>query len=507
VLLLVATAPARWPGSVDSMAVRAAAALAAVLVIAAALVALTHGQSGDDAAPDVGRLNIVFVLADDLRTNDLRYMPNVRRLARDGTSFPNLIVTDSRCCPSRASILTGRYPHNTKVYANAKGNGVFVSHGNDKETFAVALERTGYRTALFGKYLNDYGAGDFASRKGGGVPPGWTDWAASSNAYRGFEYTLNVDGTLRQYGSEPKDYVTDVLRGLGADLIDEAHDDGRPFFLGVSTFTPHLPAVPAPRHANLRPNLRAPRGPSFNVAVKHPPRWLAKVNRIGRREKRALDRRQRFRVRSLASIDEMVGALRKRLEQRDLTGSTVFVFGSDNGFHLGEHQQSYGKFTAFDADIRVPLIAAGPGVAAGRTVDALAQGTDLAPTFIDIAGAEAVVPPDGRSLWPLMRGEPVPADWRTDALVEHLQARSPAKPDQQRKQTGSPPSYRSLRTADTTYVEYRTGEREFYDRSTDPHELHNTYDDLSATQRRGLHMRLRRLAGCTGADECTAKSP
>ena len=490
---------------------RAAAVLAgALLVLPVGLLALRDDDSGggrEAQAVKPNRLNVVYVLADDLRTDDLRFMPAVQRLAREGTSLPNFIVTDSRCCPSRASLLTGRYPHNTRVFANAKGNGVFVANGNHKETVAVALEEAGYRTALFGKYLNDYGHGESARRKGGRVPPGWTDWAASSNAYDGFGYTLNVDGKPRRYGNEPEDYVTDVLRGLGADLIHDAARDGRPFFLSVATFTPHLPANPAPRHAHLHRGLRAPRGPSFNVRVKNPPRWLAKVKRIGPRERRELDRRQRFRVRSLASIDEMVGALRAQLERLRLSDSTVFVFGSDNGFHLGEHRQSYGKFTAFDSDIRVPLVVAGPGVRAGRTVDALVQGTDLAPTFIDIAGAEEVVPADGRSLWPILRGSAVPDDWRSDTLVEHLQARAPAKPDQQRKQTGSPPSYRALRTAGETYVEYVTGEREFYDRSTDPHEMRNVYADLSRAQRRDMRTRLRRLAGCAGARQCATRSP
>jgi len=103
------------------------------------------------------RPNIVFVLTDDLSWNLVQYMPNVLAMQQEGTTFTRYFVTDSLCCPSRSSIFTGRFPHTTGVYTNNQRDGGyagFLSHGNEPLTFAVALQRGGYLTAMMGKYLN-----------------------------------------------------------------------------------------------------------------------------------------------------------------------------------------------------------------------------------------------------------------------------------------------------------------------------------------------------------------
>ena len=121
----------------------------------------------DDAAPvSVGALtrtnpDVVVILTDDQRTDTLLSMPSVRRLLVDrGTRFTEAHVPNSLCCPSRSTILTGLYSHDTGVWTNGGPNGgwlAFVKHGNEKRTIAVNLQRAGYRTALIGKYLNAYG--------------------------------------------------------------------------------------------------------------------------------------------------------------------------------------------------------------------------------------------------------------------------------------------------------------------------------------------------------------
>jgi arylsulfatase A-like enzyme len=476
-----------------------------VLVLAVAGCGATAGKSRQ-AAADLTRPNIVFVLTDDLRSDDLQYLPNVLELSREGTYFLNNIVADSRCCPSRATIFTGQLPHNTGVYTNSPprgGNSAFVKHGGVQRTFAITLRNMGYRTALFGKYINGYGAGN------GGIPPGWTDWAATARAYTGFDYTLNVDGTPRQYGEQPQDYMTDVLADMGERFLQDSVLDPRPFFLELSTFAPHLPAVPAPRHVGLVPKLKAPRGPAFNKPVTDAPQWLASRTPISHPARDEIDARYRNRVRSLVAVDEMIGRVRDRLETLGLASNTIFVFSSDNGFHLGDHRLLPGKMTAFDVDIRVPLIVAGPGVPAGGTVEALTQNTDFAPTFEELAGAQPSATVDGRSLVGLMHGEPVPADWRAGAVIEHLgEAKAKAKdPDAQSNAAGNPPTYFSLRTATGTYVEYRNGEREFYDRTQDPYEQANVYDRLTGTQQRSLSVALASLLTCDGPAQCATATP
>lgn len=444
--------------------------------------------------PLARRPNIVFVLTDDLSTDLLEFMPHVRALRRAGTSFSRYIVSASLCCPSRASILTGRLPHNTGVFTNVAPDGgfrAFVTAGNHRSTFAVALRRHGYRTALLGKYLNGYRADQ------GGVPRGWTDWSGTGKGYQGFDYTLDQDGTPVSYGSAPTDYLTDVLAYQGRTFIDRAAIDGRPFLLEVSTFAPHRPAVPAPRDAALFGDLRAPRGPAFNRANRDAAAWLANRPRRPARLLANIDRRYRQRARSVVAVDELVGSLRRELEAAGEADDTFFVFSSDNGYHMGEHRLLPGKLTAFDSDVRVPLIVAGPGVAAGATVDALVQNTDLAPTFTALAGAKPL-PADGRSLVGLLRGEGAPG-WRQAAIVEHRHAeRAAADPDRQSAASGQPPDYVALRTADATYVEYANGDREYYDDRADPAQRSNVYDRLTAAQRDALHRELQRLAHCAG---------
>ena len=183
------------------------------------------------------------------------------------------------------------------------------------------------------------------------------------------------------------------------------------------------------------------------------------------------------------------------------------MFGSDNGYHMDEHRLLPGKLTAFETDIRVPFIVRGPGVPAGRKVDALVQNTDMAPTFEALAGAlprEGVDGPDGRSLAGIIKGGPVPLDWRDLALVEHTHtARAANDPDEQTPSSGDPPSYVALRSRTATYVEYHDGEREYYDLRTDPEQLFNAYGQLSAAERARLSARLRALTTCRGAAQCS----
>src|SRR5688500_7458326 len=103
--------------------------------------------------------NIVFILADDMRKDDLKYMPKTRSVLKTkGMSFSNAFVSNALCCPSRATILRGQYAHNTGVWSNKGSRGgwkAYSSNGNEKDNMATRLDAAGYRTGLFGKYLNE----------------------------------------------------------------------------------------------------------------------------------------------------------------------------------------------------------------------------------------------------------------------------------------------------------------------------------------------------------------
>ncbi len=456
--------------------------------------ALPPGGPGAETRP-----NIVYVLADDLSWDLLRYMPQVRRMQRDGMTFRQFIVSDSLCCSSRATILTGAYPHNTQVLSNTRPEGgywAFRKYGALKRSVAIALQRAGYRTALMGKYLNGYQP--FRT----GPDPGWDEWLGSSRGYGGFGYKLSDNGRAVLAGHRPRDYLTDLIARRAAGFIRRSA--GRhPFFITVAPYTPHAPSVPAPRHRRMFRGLRLPRGAAFNARTTDPPTWLGQRPPLTDARKELLRRNRRMRARSVQAIDEMIGRIRAALRKAGVARNTFLVFGSDNGYHLGEHRLMAGKRTAFDHDVRVPLIVVGPGVRAGGATSAVTGTIDLAPTFEAWARAPADPRRDGRSLTALLDGGRPPKRWRRALLIEHTDPGAVAgDPDIQGWAQGMPSSYTALRTRHTTYVEYANGDREFYDRRRDPGELHNRAHRLTRARRAALSAALARNRHCRGAADC-----
>src|SRR3954470_23631746 len=214
--------------------------LLALLATAAAPVAAATADSHGGARARAARPNIVLVMTDDQSTDLVPYMPQVLRMQREGATFSRYFVTDSLCCPSRASMLTGRYPHDTGVLNNTAPLGGFDSflfHGDERHTYATSLHAAGYRTAYLGKYLNGYRP---RSRH---VPRGWSTWVGFGNAYSGFDYTMDINGRIARRGTDPEYYVTDVLARRSVRFIDQAAKAKvkRPFLLAIAPFAPHHP--------------------------------------------------------------------------------------------------------------------------------------------------------------------------------------------------------------------------------------------------------------------------
>jgi N-acetylglucosamine-6-sulfatase len=487
----------------------------------ATAVACTSGQPVSVAAgqsstpPSPSRPNIVFVLTDDLSNNLLPYMPHVQELAKQGMSFTNFVVSDSLCCPSRASIFTGNYPHSTGIFINHGSTGGFFEfqrRGEDKHTFAIPIQARGYRTAFMGKYLNEYTAtypaptalGDWTPPQATYVPPGWEQWDAVGNGYAQYNYLLNHDHHVKAHAHLPKEYLNSVLQSYGTTFISNSAAQHKPFFLEVASFTPHTPNTPAPRDVGTFPGLTAPQDPSFGKAPVDAPSWLANRGARIPFTKSGLDlmnNRFRQRVEAVQSVDRMVGALEDKLAFTGQLANTVFVFNSDNGYHDGEHGLYPGKMTAFDTDINVPLIVTGPGIAAGSTNNDLVQNVDLAATFEELTGATPPPTVEGRSIVPLLHGKKVP--WRTLQLVEHEGPdMSPDDPDVQTPQEGNPPTYQAIRSARFTYVHYVDGDTEYYDRLIDPYETDNLAPTLSAARVAQLQAWLTALHECKGGAQC-----
>jgi N-acetylglucosamine-6-sulfatase len=452
------------------------------------------------AAASGERPNIVFILTDDLAWNLVQYMPHVLQMQKDGATFSSYFVTDSLCCPSRSSIFTGRFPHDTGIFRNTGADGgfrAFHSRHQEQATFATALQAAGYRTAMLGKYLNGYEPAKDAPE------PGWNLWAVADNGYPEFNYNLNQDGNIVRYGNQPTDYLTDVASHLAVNFIKQSA--GAPFMIEIATFAPHAPYVPAPRDADAFPGLRAPRTAAFNAAVDaSAPQWLRTAPALSTGDIAKIDADFRRRAQSVQAVDAMIGELQAAVEAIGQERNTYFVFSSDNGYHMGEYRLMPGKMTAFDTDIRVPLIITGPGIAAGLAVSAIAENIDLCPTFSEIGGASVPANVDGLSLLPLLRGQ-TPSEWRKVALVEHHgPVRNLVDPDFPGMRSGNPTTYEAIRGSSWLYVEYADGEREYHDLATDPDELHNTYPALSNEEKASLHATVAAVQSCHDAQACMA---
>jgi N-acetylglucosamine-6-sulfatase len=450
------------------------------------------------------RPNIVFVLTDDLSRNLVRFMPHVVQMERQGESFSHYFVTDSLCCPSRASILTGRFPHDTRVFDNSPPEGgysVFHERREERETFALALRREGYSTALMGKYLNGYKPGSIQEGRAR-VPPGWSEWDVAGNGYPEYGYRMNSDGHVHRYGYRASEYLTDVIAKKGLGFIARAAASRRPFMLELATFAPHGPYTPAPRDYGKFPVLRAPRTPAFNTIGTDEPAWLSRFEALGPSQIASIDAKFRKRAQAVQAVDRMIGEIEAQLRAEGIARDTYVVFSSDNGLHMGEHRLRPGKLTAFDTDIEVPLIVTGPGVPRGRTIAQMTENVDLCPSFEELAGAPVPPSVDGHSLVALLHGRRAHG-WRKEILVEHHgRVYDRGDPDLPTRGSGNPPSYEALRAKRFLYVEYVTGEREFYDLRRDPFELHNIAATLPPARLRRLHRTLLAIEACHGGRSC-----
>lgn len=427
--------------------------------------------------------SIILIVTDDMRYDDLAYMPHALELIGDeGATFTNAFVTQPLCCPSRASILRGQYPHNTLIQANGGADGGFNKFrdwGLEDSTIATWLDGAGYNTVLIGKYLNQYDAETPVY-----VPPGWGEWHALCPENNYYGYAICEPGGVTLYGGDPEDYQTDVLSATAINFINEAE---QPFFLYLTPFAPHGtdggPPDPAPRHADLFPGLQAPRPASFNEAdVSDKPVWiknqLALLTTIQIAD---IDNKHLGRIQAIQAVDETVLSFITTLDATGQLTNTYIIFMSDNGFQLGEHRLKGGKDRPYEESIRIPLLMRGPGITASTVISDLVLNIDLAPTIAEWAGVTPTHTVDGRSLVPLLNG--TATAWRNGFLIE---SDPPSDPD--------PQDFHAIRTACGKYVEYVV-KRERYNLLTDPFEL------ASLTGDGGLSGYLHDLQVCEG-DEC-----
>uniref|UniRef100_A0A3Q3GER4 N-acetylglucosamine-6-sulfatase n=1 Tax=Labrus bergylta TaxID=56723 RepID=A0A3Q3GER4_9LABR len=351
--------------------------------------------------------NIVLILTDDLdiAIGGLSPLTKTKKLIGDaGISFSNAFVASPLCCPSRASILTGKYPHNHHVINNTiEGNCSSTAWQKSEEahTFPAILKNHGYQTFFAGKYLNQYGHSDAGGVEH--VPPGWSYWVGLEKNSKYYNYTLSVDGKAQRHGADySKDYLTDVLANMSLDFLSYK-SNYQPFFMMVSTPAPHSPG---PQLLSTRTDkhwlIRQAKTPMTNSSVQF------------------LDDAFRKRWRTLLSVDDMVEKIVKSLQVRGELNNTYVLFTSDNGYHTGQFSLPLDKRQLYEFDIRVPLMVRGPKIKPNQTSKLLVANVDLGPTILDIAGYDVnKTQMDGMSFLPVMEGKMNSSSWRTDILVEY----------------------------------------------------------------------------------------
>jgi arylsulfatase A-like enzyme len=437
----------RWPRSERRWRRAAALVCVSVLITGSAVVGARRTLAADiGAAP-----NILIILTDDQRAHGtLGVMPKTRRwFAKDGTTFPNAFVTTPLCCPSRASIFTGRYAHNHTVQSNQPGA---EENFDQSTTMQHLLGDGGYRTAIYGKYFNVW---DLSV-----APPEFDRWGIFSphgeSGYTGT--TWNIDGNQRQVDR----YSTDFIRSRGVRFINaQEGNDARPWFLELATFAPHQPSVPKGRFADAPLPAFHP-DPSMSETDRgDKPAYVRARPRVSsRRVHKARDEE----LRCLMSVDQLVGRVFSTLRADAELGNTLAFFLSDNGTLWGAHG-IMGKQTPYLPSIRVPMFMRWPGqVAAGATDRRFAANIDVAPTVLEAAGLPASAAADGRSLLGVWT--------RPRLLTEYWRLKHPS----------DVPTWASIVTRSFQYVEYYSDSgaiifREYYDRREDPWQLTNLLHD------------------------------
>lgn len=505
-----------------------------------------------NVAPVVGgwdRPNVLVLMTDDMRADDLQFMPHARRLiAGAGVDFVNAMAPHPLCCPSRASFFTGLYSHRHQVWSHLEPFG-FASL-DDARTLPVWLRELGYRTRFLGKYLNGYGwqplrDGSPSLRY---VPPGWTDWRASVDAvenppekdgplegstYRYFDTTLNDNGRL-----QPNEgvYQTHLYSRMTQELLRQEARHPQPFFAYVSFTAPHTgtpfeddDVEPVRAADGRRQKLLSPARPDyvrgrFDQQIVRIPGGADRPDRIEDKplhvrvrtplspvEEAALLTNFRQRAEALSIVDDEIANLLEVLERTGELDNTYVLLSSDNGFYLGEHHRRQGKTIPYEPALRVPLLLRGPGIPAGEVRTDPFLTVDMVPTLLEAAGGAAPPGLDGVSLLDVARSGD--RGWDRGVLLDTgpigvprraLQITDPVRVNGRVRETRVSVG---VRTARWTYLEHATGERELYDLRRDPFQWVNLVDRPGyAEVVRLLAAELDRLRDCAGP-QCAAPLP
>ncbi len=508
----------RGIGIRGAIAVCLALAVCLLARLATAPAALAHNQK---------RPNLVLVVTDDqpLATFSPQWMPNTfHRIVDRGTNFTDAVDNSPLCSPSRATLLTGQYNHNNDVLTNTTGYRALHQRHN---VLPVWLQRAGYRTGHFGKFLHHYG-----DVKGLRPAPGWDRWVTLGDRHHYYDYNLSVDGERVHEGHKARDHVTAVTTRAADHFVRTNVRSRHPLYVQMEYFAPHesgknkdprCSGAPEPERRDKRAakGEKVPQGPAFNEADVSDKPAYSRLGLMSKGDIRTLNRRYRCIAASMVGVDRGIKSVMKRFHDAHELRNTAFVFMTDNGIFLGEHRVRDGKSRGWEEGIRTPLAMRFPR-SVGRTrkvVRAQAAAIDVAPTLLDLAGAKPcnrhrcrVM--DGRSLLDAAEGD------SSGIADRHVLIEMAEEPTQEKRAWAC--SFTALRDSSSIFI---NGTRipdpetkicedgnsyEYYDLADDPYELQNTIpgDKLSFGPKELADYELMRsLESCSGIEGRDPPSP
>ncbi|MEI7055522.1 sulfatase-like hydrolase/transferase [Nocardioides sp. CCNWLW239] len=415
-----------------------------------------------DWAPYSTRPNILMITADDLAYEDLDYMPHVRSLlAEQGTSMTEAIAPTPICVPARASLLTGQYSHNHETVTVNGERGGYASMDHTG-TLPEAMQKAGYDTLFTGKYLNGYGIGKTAKD----VPPGWTDWRATTDmsTYNFVQPRINHNGKLTTHHR----YTTYVMRDQANQMISAPERAEKPWYMWVNYVAPHhggpgekddpkgiSTTRPSDEDKHSFDGLELPDTPNmFRTPTDAPP--ISPSQTFVDPQRRAeLRMAHEQRVEAVQAVDRAVASHLLELRETGQLDNTIVIFSSDNGYTTGGHNIN-GKLMHYRETQRIPLILRGPRIPAGRSLSTGVGNPDIATTIMAIAGAEPGRPQDGVNFMP----------WLTAPAQDRVIPLSAWRVSNGHKQI-----YSGIRFGDWTYARFADGSEELYDMADDPYQV------------------------------------
>lgn len=435
------------------------------LALLVALLSLTSTAPPTHAEAGSAKPNVLFILTDDMRLDEMKYMDKTRRfLAGRGATFTQGLSPHPICCPARAILLTGQYAQSNGVWHNHETEyGGYSNMEHQNSTLLNWMHTAGYETSYIGKYVNGYKPGT------NGSPAGLDNNLISiGNLYSPWNLRVWDNGAKRTV----EGHQTFGVQQETSRLIRESSASEKPFFIWAGYVAPHtmrvdgkwVPPVPPKGYRTFRnPNDRFP-----PVAEQVGP---------SRRQQQA-GAQHRARVRSLYAVDDAVMKTVDTLRETGELDNTVIVFASDNGYMMGERDGMMGKNHPYQSSVRIPLYMAGPGIE-HREVRSPVTLVDLPTTLAGIAGATPTVTQDGRDAFsrPLTR-----------AVL--IQAGFP----------GRPWVWKGVYTRRHTLIKRLGGSVEVYDRGRDPGEVRNLARRKPRLARH-LSRIFARLDNCVG-EEC-----